>query len=282
MFRICGLLLLPVHLCAFEFFLSQDGTPYTWDLASLPDSTIRWRTSPADAPEILREAALFATQAWSNASAGVIQFAEGDGGIVIEWGAPVSSEGSLAEATVLARNGTILMATIAVNTANYAWVRGEQSGELPAGTANLDAVLLHELGHTLGLAHAEVPDDSATHDLPTMNAVCYSTARSLHLDDILGIRALYGIDAPLPALFVEASPASGRAPLKTAFFHSAGNEPVRWDFGDGTSAVTSEARHRYRVPGVYTVTAENNGMRATMTIEVTRKPKKTRRSLTIR
>jgi len=284
MLRFCVLLALPSQLLAFEFFRTPEGTPCRWDLAKLPTQTISWRVSEGS-PEILRESMRFACLNWTLASANTINFVEGDGGVVITWAAPEIPEGTPAQTVLTTRGSSIVGAEITINTKSFCWVRGTDSTKDANDTRqelDLDAIVLHEMGHVLGLHHSDENPEAtvgATNhfDYPTMNSIVFPSARSLHLDDMAGIRALYGITAPLPELFVEASPARGKSPLKVALFQTGGGADTMWDLGNGSIAMGEKSKARYRAPGFYTVTAESNGMTATVIIEVTRKAKKQRR-----
>lgn len=71
---------------------------------------------------------------------------------------------------------------------------------------DMDSTILHEAGHALGLGHAKEEDITYPHmeyyDMPTMSEhpslQLAKTMRDLHLDDIAGIRELYGLDKPHP------------------------------------------------------------------------------------
>jgi hypothetical protein len=290
MLRFCVFLALPSQLLAFEFFRTADGTPCRWDLSTLPAKTISWRLSEGS-PEILRESTRFACLNWTVASAGTIQFAEGDGGVLITWAAPEIPDGTPAQTVLTTRSAAIVGAEITLNTKSFAWKRTTGSTKTAGDTReelDLDAIILHEMGHVLGLHHSD-ENTAATvgttnnFDLPTMNSIVHPTARTLHLDDISGLRQLYGITAPLPQLFAEASPAVGKAPLKVALFQTGGDADTMWDLGNGSITMGENAAVRYKTPGFYTVTAESNGMTATVIVEVTKKkikkPKKSRQVL---
>lgn len=273
MFKALLMLALPTQLFAFEFFLLPDGRACKWDSATI----ILWKVVP-EAPAIARESMLYATQAWNDASAGRLTFAEGDGGVQVVWGMTNPNPACLAQSSLHLSGSAIVGATITVNTRHFSWVRGPVPDSAPSGTSDLDPVLLHEMGHVLGLNHSDRTDGVFVEqqDLPTMNSIIHTSARSLHRDDVTGLRALYEIDVPLPELVVEASPARGTAPLTVALFQTGGNEETRWDFGDGTGSRAASETHRFRTPGIYTVTATVNGMTKSTTIEVLKRKKKSR------
>src|SRR5206468_8297536 len=107
--------------------------------------------------------------------------------------------------TILSVDGsTIGGARIIVNTSAYNWTRGDATAPRNAilRPFDLDPVLLHETGHALGLDHSNKNGvDAADHtDLPTMNSIIFPCCKSLHIDDIRGIRTLYGINVPLPQM----------------------------------------------------------------------------------
>jgi hypothetical protein len=275
MLKLCVLLVLPLPLFAFELFTLPDGSRCKWDLANLSDGTIHWRIG-VGAPETTRDAMLFATQTWSAGSAGVLRFSEAAGGIEVLGVDTLDDASNLAQTSLQLNGAVIEGAQVKINLAK-SWVRGTAK----TGSFDLDAVLLHELGHALGLGHS---DDDAHDivggengsDLPTMNSIITQATRTLHRDDIAAIRELYGIDAPLPEISIEASPAIGKAPLNVAFFQTGGSEEMQWYFGDGTALTGASATHRFKTPGIYTITAFVNGMKATTTVELYRKIRKKR------
>jgi len=268
---------------AFQPFANANGT-YAWNLSA---GKVRWQVV-GQAPEIVREAMLYSTDTWSTATEGRLKFEEGPGGIEIEWdttGQKIVDPLYLAYALFRADGKqNIFYARIVVNANTYTWQRGGYTGVGPyvngKREANLDSVVLHELGHALGLDHSDknsgaIVGSSKTGDLPTMNSIIYPGAETLHLDDETGIRSLYeGTSTGPVVIVIGASPATGKAPLTVSFNQTEGGEEVQWDFGDGSGGRGAIAQHKYTTPGVYTATANANGKMGTVTIVIEKKGKK--------
>jgi hypothetical protein len=247
---------------------------------------IKWNVAP-EAPAIVRESMQAVAQAWSDATAGEVKFEEGVGGIQIEWdadGSKIVDTLYLAYTTFNADvDNHIISSKVIVNALSYTWHRGGYTGIGPVMNgkrdSNLDSVLMHEIGHALGLDHsdrnaASIVGSWSASDLPTMNSVIYPGADSLHSDDDAGITTLYPSGAAsAPSLAVSASPLTGRGPL-TVSFNTLDGSLALWDFGNGTQGSGASTTHKFTTPGVYTVTCTANGTSTTVQIEVTKKGKR--------
>ncbi|MBS3962985.1 MAG: matrixin family metalloprotease [Methylomonas sp.] len=89
------------------------------------------------------------------------------------------------------------------NLAFFSHFPGLQDGDASGGFPNdIEGLLIHELGHALGLGHPEADGLSPGEELAIMYVgagCCDALQRTLAADDIAGIQALYGPNPiPLP------------------------------------------------------------------------------------
>jgi hypothetical protein len=274
---------------AYQTYHTPDGLSFSWKDAAQLNRTVCWTVAPG-APEIVRESMLVVTEEWRQTTGGALAFSEGTGGVTVLWdsaGTMLTDEVSLACTTFDATGHEITTAKIVINATSYDWqrngVRGvgsaSKTGKRPS---DLDAVLLHELGHALGLDHSDrapaaVVGAWGPGDLPTMNSVVYPGAETLHMDDEAGIRSLYCSGNPattVAALDISASPSTGVRKVDVAFTAYSNDTDVSWDFGDGSIGSGANTTHWYTAPGTYVVTARNNGKMAQCTIQVDKKKAK--------
>lgn len=120
----------------------------------------------------------------------------------------------------------------------------------------LNAVVLHEVGHALGLAHSVYPD-------AIMNARIDPTrAPVLSYDDVAGIRTLYGLAPPAfdtLQITIDRSDRrwNGRGGRYRFVLSGAFGDFAMWDFGDGTRGYGRTVTHRFPMRGTYRVTVSS-------------------------
>jgi len=167
----------------------------------------------------------------------------------------------------------------AITSANV-WMRTVTGGCYDSRTFR--TAVLHELGHTLGLAH---PDQgTSTHSTTTpdewlaavmVSSVPPSRPSTPQSDDIQAILWLYGdsrvVAAPAAAFSVSPDPAAAGQPV--VFTDASTGSPASWSwsFGDGSFSSQPNPSHAYALSGTYvvTLTVSNSGGSSTTSRTVT-------------
>lgn len=237
---------------AYTLLESADGQALSWPVG--PDGIVRIKYKIVGAPpEIVRESVKYSTNEWTRATNGGVVFEEGDGDVSIHCD-DVLPEGYLGMATFGAVGATILSGRISLNFQRYTFHRSTNTDGY-----NLDGVVLHELGHILGLGHPkkdEIIGEISAANMPTMNGTMLPGAETLHEDDIHGIRKLYPYEPSSPVIILIDE--EWRWNKKKFMILGAGEST--WTFGDksrrhvkGTTVV-----HRFKRAGTYTITATDS------------------------
>ncbi|MFD0684279.1 matrixin family metalloprotease [Actinomadura fibrosa] len=120
-----------------------------------------------------------------------------DGTNVFGWWAMPGAESEVLAATcVWFAGSTTVESDMALQEYGKTWWSGDTDGgrdprECPAGSFDTTAVVTHETGHVLGLAHVEGPDHAKLTMAPSV-ASCDSGPATLGKGDYDGLIALYG------------------------------------------------------------------------------------------
>jgi len=153
----------------------------------------RWDESPlvyqVSGPWKLRRAVDLAVAKWQAASGNEIEFCKQKGAVVsvtvtwIKHDWPVDR--SIAAFTVfVVRESAIVSAAVSINAEHYRWRRHASRIVCAHIYHNLDAIVMHEIGHVLGFGHSR---DSSSVMFPS------PIATDLSADDMAGIQFLYGL-----------------------------------------------------------------------------------------
>ena len=247
-----------VTATAFEFNRTADGSPIRWNAAQ----PIHWKVA-SGTPEFVRSAFADALGKWSDASGGALSFVEApgaSGGITLTYNTASTLQSVMAYTRCDVLSGRIFNASIELNAATYNWET--------LYAAFLSPALLHETGHALGLEHPAADGSTVvgafrTADPPTMWETLSLSARTLHYDDVIGLRTLYGLDTTsVDSTFACSEKHRGKVYTFTA---SAAPGDVYWNYGDGTSDATGA--HRFPRGG-YTVGAQSRGYTGTLNVQI--------------
>lgn len=124
-------------------------------------------------------------------------------------------------------NGDLLDADVAFNSAEYPLAMDPESGQI-----DLEAVLTHEVGHILGLAHSDAPGATMQ---PETTGFATAELKTLEPDDMAGICAIY---PPLrKGSTTEPVTASSRGGNESSTCNVSPGRPSRSTFGAGLFAL---------------------------------------------
>lgn len=286
---IFALLLLCPPLFAFATFKTKDGADLNWHQTLYEKGAITWGIV-GEAPPILRESIIYATSTWCQATGESVVFLESsDPDVKVRWEDEVRWEDGgnsfLALAFIVGSDANITQAVISINSA-YNWHRDPSRDYYgPDNAVNLDAVVLHEFGHVLGLGHS-IPDDPF--DPPTMLPALSAGASTLSQDDIDGILSIYPSSKPASSPVISVLPLKKKLSFLRArrplIFSIDSRHMAKWDFGDGTGSVSywynlkNSIEHKFKKPGKYTVRATlKNGVIVERVVNVYRSKRASKR-----
>jgi hypothetical protein len=250
---------------AFEYFVNEEGKPLRWK----EPQQLTWRVESHDPNDKLHEAAAKAFATWQKETFGVVQFTEapcGDAHILVkrdaQWQYPFFIVGYT---TPCIAEDTSVMQAARIE------IRNEVDDDV------LDGVLLHEIGHALGIAHATKFNAEMLIDLPTMFPSVGNWSSSLHVDDIKSVINLYDktklvcINTTLDTIEAKVKRVDGK--WKIVCVDKGAKGQTEWQYGETMVHENDEIHAGFATEGVQTIFALRNGRRWYQEVEW-RGPKK--------
>lgn len=265
--QILTLVLLSGESFAYTFFL-REGNPLVWEIPTSGVRTIRFAIDPVCPPEF-KQSFVKCAGKWSEALGGKIIFEENsEKEIFITLKNLTTDQRGQAELFVSdpGKNAFLHSARISLN-ARYQFSNISTGKDI----INLDALMLHEIGHCLGLHHTSI--EAASHpalkdyDVPTMYYfLSIYPDDTLHLDDINGVRARYNLP-PLPNLPLMVSCEKIKGNRYRFQIPQVTGEYLILDMGYGFQRYHQSSIFRFK-RGISTIKAQWNGFQGQCEIQI--------------
>lgn len=239
------ILFLTFNLYSFDYLKESNGKPIKFDISK----PIAYKIINTD----LKDSTLYAFNIWNIALDNRITFIEQEGGIIIDLVDSITQTNIVGLSSPIIHNGIIIGGKITI-------LKG----------SDYKSVMLHEVGHILGMLHAinNIQGYYILADKPVMcPEVSSVTGLTLHVDDILGIRELYGLDNNNLNISLGAIKEKHKGKTVLVNLENSSIKPL-WNFGETPDDWSNINKYKYLNKGGYTITAESRGFSSTINIQI--------------
>lgn len=222
----------------------------------------KWTNVPTSTVDLRRSSDLAIDVTASNHSAYLNRFSDGLNPVIYDTDGSVIDAlmGTGSRDSVLGFAGSAWMGS---PTCQYAEGQAVLNGAISVSDATTTNVIAHELGHLIGLDHAQLDSTQglSSSNYPLMYPIAYRTASALHEDDLASVTALYpgdNLSAAYGTLTGNFRQANGTTPINGANIWARDTaHPSRVFSGVSDYLVQGNGAFRMLLPpGTYTLHAE--------------------------